>query len=95
MECPTCGQNTRVIETRGDRRRRECSNGHKFSTLEFAVDGERKISSRKTNKFWLSDESKKDIAESKIDGMTLAAKYGVHLSTIARIKREAKQPKAG
>ncbi len=34
MKCPTCDQETRVVETRGTRRRRECANGHRFTSLE-------------------------------------------------------------
>ena len=38
MKCPTCGAWTRVLETRqGVNRRRECANGHRFSTQEVAV----------------------------------------------------------
>lgn len=34
MRCELCGAHTRAVETRGTRRRRECTNGHRFSTLE-------------------------------------------------------------
>ena len=37
MKCPTCGGWTTVHETRGTRRRRECANGHRFSTEERVV----------------------------------------------------------
>lgn len=45
MKCPTCQSSSRVVETRetsnGLRRRRECIQGHKFSTLEvFAKIGQ-------------------------------------------------------
>lgn len=43
MMCPTCSGKTVVIETRendqGIRRRRWCSNDHKFTTLEVVMDG--------------------------------------------------------
>lgn len=34
MKCPTCGAWSSVLETRGVTRRRECANGHRFSTIE-------------------------------------------------------------
>lgn len=34
MKCPHCGVWTRTVETRGTRRRRECGNGHRFTTIE-------------------------------------------------------------
>jgi transcriptional regulator NrdR family protein len=44
MNCPECGVWSSVKETRSDkkkttyRRRRECANGHKFTTEEKVVD---------------------------------------------------------
>ena len=38
MRCPACGAVTFVKETRGTRRRRECFNGHRFSTKEVLAD---------------------------------------------------------
>ena len=42
MECPLCGEDTKVLESRissvfGLRRRRECTNGHKFNTKEIVI----------------------------------------------------------
>ncbi len=34
MKCPQCGAWTDVLETRSPRRRRECANGHRFTTIE-------------------------------------------------------------
>lgn len=34
MKCPHCGAWSNVLETRTTRRRRECANGHRFSTVE-------------------------------------------------------------
>ena len=34
MKCPLCGAPTDVLETRGVVRRRECFNGHRFTTDE-------------------------------------------------------------
>ena len=37
MKCPKCNAWTLVKDTRGTRRRRECANGHRFSTTEVVV----------------------------------------------------------
>ena len=37
MKCPQCSAPSRVLETRGDRRRRECFNLHRFTTVEYVV----------------------------------------------------------
>lgn len=34
MMCPTCSAWSAVLNTRLARRRRECANGHRFSTVE-------------------------------------------------------------
>lgn len=34
MNCPKCGAWSRVLDTRGPRRRRECANEHRFATVE-------------------------------------------------------------
>lgn len=34
MKCPTCNAWTSVLDTRETRRRRECANGHRFTTRE-------------------------------------------------------------
>lgn len=34
FRCPVCEAPTLVKETRGDLRRRECFNGHRFTTME-------------------------------------------------------------
>ena len=48
MTCPVCGENTRIINSRGNvesvRRRRECREcGHRFTTIEMEVDLQRKL----------------------------------------------------
>ena len=44
MNCPECGAWSVILETRSSpvryRRRRECANGHKFTTEETAVPSE-------------------------------------------------------
>ena len=37
LSCPTCGAWTRVLETRGIIRKRECANNHRFYTSETLV----------------------------------------------------------
>ena len=47
MKCPTCKAWSSVKDTRDTRRRRECANGHRFSTEEVAVDEARDRSAAK------------------------------------------------
>lgn len=37
MKCLTCGEDTRVLETRGTKRRRVCPNDHVFWTDELVI----------------------------------------------------------
>lgn len=39
MKCPICNADSRVLDTRGVRRRRECFNEHRFTTEEVVVTG--------------------------------------------------------
>lgn len=34
MKCPVCGAWSSVLATRGAHRRRECANGHRFTSIE-------------------------------------------------------------
>ena len=43
MKCPKCQAATVVVETRSPKRRRECINGHRFSTLEMALSEIQKL----------------------------------------------------
>jgi len=47
MNCFTCGKSTRILEKRDDRRRRECVNGHRFTTKD--IDGKEVIFVSKRN----------------------------------------------
>ncbi len=38
MKCPHCNAWTTTLETRGHRRRRECGNGHRFTTYEVLAE---------------------------------------------------------
>lgn len=53
MKCPICNADSSVKETRnhGTRRRRECFNGHRFTTIEVVViaDAERRGPGRRPN----------------------------------------------
>ncbi len=56
MTCPTCGTDTRVIATRDGYRRRLCTKGHRFVTIEQAHE----------TKFpWLSKPKRKPLKKKK------------------------------
>lgn len=38
MRCPKCNAWTDVLETRSPRRKRQCANGHRFTTMELVED---------------------------------------------------------
>jgi transposase-like protein len=38
MKCPRCGQSSRVLETRGYQRRRQCPSGHRYWTDEVLIE---------------------------------------------------------
>jgi hypothetical protein len=38
MKCPRCGQGSRVLETRGYQRRRQCPLGHRYWTDEVLIE---------------------------------------------------------
>lgn len=86
MKCPTCNAPTKVIETREPRRRRECFNGHRFSSVEvllvkgqtvdeMVADGRQKIE---------EEEFAERIAMAKAPGRAedVAQAYGVSASTV-------------
>jgi len=54
MNCPECGVWSVILETRSSttryRRRRECGNGHKFTTEEIVVPQEQ-IKTERTDRF--------------------------------------------
>jgi hypothetical protein len=37
MKCPTCGASTEVLDKRGPKRRRLCTAGHRFVTVETVI----------------------------------------------------------
>jgi len=41
MRCPACNAEPSVTDKRGPRRRRECRNGHRFTTNEAITNGVR------------------------------------------------------
>jgi transposase-like protein len=38
MKCPRCGQGSRVLETRGYQRKRQCPSGHRYWTDEVVIE---------------------------------------------------------
>lgn len=47
MRCPACHSWSRVLETRGSTRRRECANGHRFTTTEVCIAHEEAVQAAK------------------------------------------------
>jgi transcriptional regulator NrdR family protein len=38
MKCPQCNAWSQVLRTKNNQRRRECANGHRFSTQEVVIE---------------------------------------------------------
>lgn len=60
MKCPECKERTQVLRTDGSRRRRECVNGHRFTTVETVQTG-RSSSPMKAVKPTSTKPSKPDV----------------------------------
>ena len=82
MKCPECGAWTDVIESRFGKRRRECGNGHRFSTEEIVVP---------PKKIPVTQERKLEIAKAEGSLRSLVAKFKMDIRTIKRIKAEYKE----
>lgn len=97
MRCPTCDSWTSVLETReGDhgttKRRRECANGHRFSSVEIsAVTYSRSraaiMRSMATIKARV-DRWKREavIARDPRPAKVVAQEVGLHFSSVSKIK---------
>lgn len=46
MKCPICSKWSTVLETRNHSRRRECGNGHRFTTREVVIENARSLARR-------------------------------------------------
>lgn len=68
MRCPECGAHTDVLETRDTRRRRQCFNGHRFTTEETAVP--------ERTRDW------REVAAHPGRAVDVASKYGASVNTV-------------
>lgn len=76
FRCPECGAHTSVLSTRGTRRRRECFEGHRFSTEEAVVESV----TRKAD--W------REVAEAEGPGFEVAAVFGVSPASVYRWRKQ-------
>lgn len=59
MRCPKCNAWTDVLETRSPRRKRECANGHRFTTMELVEDDHLELLfaiKERDRKYWLGKQ---------------------------------------
>lgn len=94
MKCPTCGADTRVLETRATnthatRRTRECFNNHRFTTLE-AVESAVQPSALARREQTIRNRHAREardraIRRSNLPARTLTAQYNLSLRSIQRI----------
>lgn len=79
MKCPHCGAWSAVLDTRATRRRRECANGHRFSTVETVVG----LSGNRTQK-WARNQAIRADARGNSE---LARIHNVSEARIREIRR--------
>jgi len=82
MKCPFCEVWSDVIETRGARRRRECGNGHRFTTQEQLTS----YSPRKV------DDRNRQAAQMVLAGKTqteVAEAFNMSRTSLSRYMRQA------
>lgn len=79
MKCPICGTWSRVLDTRGPKRRRECGNLHIFNTTENYVGH---VSG--TPQKWKRNE---DIRADPRGASELSRVYGVSETRIREIRK--------
>jgi transcriptional regulator NrdR family protein len=107
MKCPECGTWSEVLETRdskhfGHTRRRECGNGHRFSTQEVVIPKESMTETRRAHNLInaakgrevmkaKNDKRKLEVDRLKSEGWStrqLASKYRLSTASIRRILKE-------
>lgn len=75
MKCPLCGTWSAVIDSRIPMRRRECANGHRFTTEEILND--------RTMRLNLRDEQ---ILADERPQRLIAADHGLSINQVSAIK---------
>lgn len=77
MKCPKCNADSRVLATRGLRRRRECFNEHRFTTEEVVVQG------------FKDGSDVQAIREAKGTLQQIAAEFGRSIAYVWKIRKGA------
>lgn len=94
MKCPTCNADSRVLSTRGEMRRRECFNEHRFSTIEIVHDSDADKQARRREHLAVMEEvrrhaekEKTEIREAEGTLQEIATRFNRSLSYVWTIKR--------
>jgi len=94
MKCPTCDADTSVKATRGEVRRRECFNGHRFSTLEIPYDSRADQQARRREHLAVMEEVRRQAEKEKTEIrkaegtlQSIADQFGRSVSYVWTIKR--------
>ena len=86
MKCPKCNAWTRVVETRGSFRVRECGNLHRFTTEEvFVIDHE----DRKK----MQEEKRREVAMAEGTIQSVATRYNVSDHSVIVWRKKYRTPK--
>lgn len=81
MKCPTCNAWSRVVETRGSFRVRECGNLHKYTTEEVLVysHDERKK---------MQEERRREVAMAEGTQQEVATRYNVSINSVKEWRKK-------
>lgn len=79
MKCPLCGTWSRVLDTRGVKRVRECANLHRFETREAVV----KVKTGPLDKTARNTAIARDPRPAQV----IATEYGLTPNTVRHLKR--------
>lgn len=95
MKCPTCGAWSSVLATREISRRRECANGHRFSSVEvpaFVVNQKDyrafQRGARLRARNWARDQR---VLSDPRGSTTLARELGITEARVRQIRAKARQ----
>ena len=86
MKCPRCGGSSRVLETRGYQRKRQCPSGHRYWTDEVVIES---VADAQDLRDWatLKTEVKRLLGEAK-KPKAVARDLNLAIQTIYRWRKE-------
>jgi hypothetical protein len=87
MKCPKCGKCSRVLETRGYQRKRQCPDGHRYWTDEVVIETATDVHDLRD---WsvLKAQAKQLLLEEEKKPKVIASDLSLGIQTVYRWRRE-------